>query len=235
MLWYRSVTIERYRPVTSMSISKTSARAPNFSGKGENERIPPRERLLTVADDLFHRFGIRGVGVEAIAEAASTNKMTLYRHFGSKDELITEWLRRVADLDYAQWEGLEDAHPGDARAQLLAWIAAVENWLATSGERGCLYANSLAELPEYEHPARAVIKEHQARQRDRLADLLLKASISSPEMIADELFFIAEGAKVSAHGNGMEHVAARFGRVARGVFAAAQDRSGKKPRKSSMK
>ena len=48
----------------------------------------PRERIVASAQDLFHRHGIRGVGVDTIAEAAGTNKMTLYRHFGSKDELI---------------------------------------------------------------------------------------------------------------------------------------------------
>jgi hypothetical protein len=52
------------------------------------DRIPPRERILAVAADLFYRHGIRAIGVESIAEAAGTNKMTLYRHFASKDELV---------------------------------------------------------------------------------------------------------------------------------------------------
>ena len=52
----------------------------------------PRERIVRSAQDLFHRRGIRGVGADAIAEAAGTNKMTLYRHFGSKDDLIIEYL-----------------------------------------------------------------------------------------------------------------------------------------------
>lgn len=196
----------------------------------KEERVPPRERLLTVADDLFHRFGIRGVGVEAIAEAAGTNKMTLYRHFGSKDELVTEWLRRVADLDYTLWDQLEAVCPDNPRGQLLAWIAGVENWLATSGDRGCLYTNSLAELPEPTHPARAVIEAHKRRQRDRLADLLRKSGVSAPETVADQLFFLAEGAKVSAQGNGMENVAARFGRVARAALSAVPDKAAGKPR-----
>jgi AcrR family transcriptional regulator len=215
-----------------MSTSRTTARLrtakPVRTGGGE--RIPPRERLLTVADDLFHRFGIRGVGVEAIAEAAGTNKMTLYRHFGSKDELVTEWLRRVADLDYTLWDQLEAACPCNPRGQLLAWIAGVENWLATSGDRGCLYTNSLAELPEPTHPARAVIEAHKIRQRDRLADLLRQSGVSTPETVADQLFFLAEGAKVSAQGNGMENVAARFGRVARAALAAVPDKAREKPR-----
>ena len=62
----------------------------------KDERIPPRERILAAAGDLFYRHGIRAVGVEAIAEAAGTNKMTLYRHFASKDELVAEYLRQSA-------------------------------------------------------------------------------------------------------------------------------------------
>ena len=46
--------------------------------------LKPRERIVSTARDLFRKHGIRGIGVDAIAEAADTNKMTLYRHFGSK-------------------------------------------------------------------------------------------------------------------------------------------------------
>jgi len=64
---------------------------------GKHEGIPPRERILATAVELFYRHGIRAVGVDSIAEAAGTNKMTLYRHFTSKDELVAEYLRRLAD------------------------------------------------------------------------------------------------------------------------------------------
>ena len=85
---------------------------------GKNEGIPPRERILAVACDLFYRHGIKAVGVEAVAEAAGTNKMTLYRHFTSKDELVAEYLRRLADKASASWDTLAAAHPGNPRAQL---------------------------------------------------------------------------------------------------------------------
>jgi AcrR family transcriptional regulator len=71
--------------------------AKHFVSYGNNEKIPPRERLLAVAAELFYRHGIRAVGVEAIAEAAGTNKMTLYRHFPSKDELVAEYLRQARE------------------------------------------------------------------------------------------------------------------------------------------
>src|SRR6516162_3561925 len=82
--------------------------------------IPPRARILAAAGELFYRHGIRAAGVESIAEAAGTNKMTLYRHFASKDELIAEYLRRLADKASSSWDRLAAQYPGDARAQLRA-------------------------------------------------------------------------------------------------------------------
>src|SRR6201998_4003995 len=90
-----------------------------------SERIPPRERLLAVASELFYRHGIRAVGVESIAAAAGTNKMTLYRHFNSKDELVAEYLRQEAAKGEASWAALEAQHPGDPLAQIRAWLAAM--------------------------------------------------------------------------------------------------------------
>jgi len=56
----------------------------------------PRDRIVGTARSLFHKLGFRGVGVDTIAEEAGTNKMTLYRHFDSKDDLIVECLRSAA-------------------------------------------------------------------------------------------------------------------------------------------
>src|ERR1043165_8061977 len=89
-----------------------------------NLQVPPRERILAAASDLFYRQGIRAVGVEAIAEAAGTNKMTLYRHFDSKDELVAEYLRCLAADAGRLWDDLAAAHPRDPRAQLRGWLTA---------------------------------------------------------------------------------------------------------------
>ncbi|HMF61880.1 MAG TPA: helix-turn-helix domain-containing protein, partial [Vicinamibacterales bacterium] len=73
--------------------------------------LRPRERILLAARDLFHRHGIRGVGVETIAEVAGTNKMTLYRHFDSKDDLIVAYLRGIAVEVDEMWRDFERDHP----------------------------------------------------------------------------------------------------------------------------
>src|SRR5215218_4133915 len=105
-----------------------------------NSQTPPRERILATASDLFYRHGIRAVGVEAIAEAAGTNKMTLYRHFSSKDELVAEYLRCLAAEAGRFWTELEAAHPGDPRAQLRGWLKTMEAHVVDTDQRGCALA-----------------------------------------------------------------------------------------------
>src|ERR1700732_5496274 len=133
---------------------------------GKDERISPRERILSVASDLFYRHGIRVIGVEKIIEAAETNKMTLYRHFASKDELVAEYLRRLAQEATSSWDQLEANHPGDPGAQLRAWLEDMATHVASGDERGCPLANAAVELPDKDHPARRVLEAFNAAARE---------------------------------------------------------------------
>jgi AcrR family transcriptional regulator len=169
--------------------------AENELSLAKNERISPRQRLVAAAAELFYRHGIRAVGVDAIAEAAGTNKMTLYRHFASKDELLAEYLREMGKRGDQCWGAYEAAHPGDALAQLRAWLGEMADHLANPDDRGCALANAAVELPDKAHPARRVIEELKLGQRDRLAELARKAGLSEPEMLADELYLLLGGAR----------------------------------------
>ncbi len=182
--------------------------------------MPPRGRILAAAGELFYRHGIRAVGVEAIAEAAGTNKMTLYRHFASKDALVAEYLRRFASAADCCWERLAQAHPGDPLAQLLAWLEEMARHLAEPDERGCALANAAIELPEKDHPARRVIEEYKRAQRLRLVRLSEQASLSEPEMLADELHLLLEGARVTAQSVGTDGLAARLLHMGKAMIAA---------------
>lgn len=158
---------------------------------------PPRKRILAAARELFYRHGIRAVGVEAIADAAATNKMTLYRHFGSKDELIAVYIEELAKEGDEVWEALARDHPGDANAQLEGWLRYVEKLLTNCSERGCAIANAAVELREIEHPARQIIDDYKTRKRNRLVGLLGDAGYADPERLADEVFLLFEGARIS--------------------------------------
>ena len=192
---------------------------------GKGERIPPRARLLAVAAELFYRHGIRAVGVDAIAEAAGTNKMTLYRHFMSKDELVAEYMRQSAKGADACWDRLEQRYPDDALAQLRAWLREMAGHLARSNERGCPLANAAVELPEKDHPARKVIEEHKLAQRARLVGLCRAARLTEPEMLADELHLLLEGARVTAQSVGADGLGARLLRMGEAMIAAHAPKS----------
>jgi AcrR family transcriptional regulator len=179
----------------------------------------PRDRIAGAARDLFHKHGIRGVGVDAIAEAAGTNKMTLYRHFGSKDDLVIACLRDAAREAEAWWTAIEADHPGDARAQLRAWVLRGAECVCDDG-RGCDLANAAVELAEIDHPARRVIEAIKIEQRDRLARLCRNAGIAQADLLADTLSLLIEGARVSRQSAGLEGPSAKFVRMCETVIAS---------------
>jgi AcrR family transcriptional regulator len=185
-----------------------------------SERLPPRDRIIAAARDLFYRHGIRAVGVEAIADAAGTNKMTLYRHFESKDELVAECLRGLAAEKHDVWAAIEAAHPGDPRAQLEAWLIEAAGHVSDPKSRGCALANAAVELPEKAHPARCVIEQCKQHSRENLAGLCRRAGAQQPELLADQLFMLLEGALVCTQAIGHEGPARNFIDAGRAIVAA---------------
>ncbi|MCC7251788.1 MAG: helix-turn-helix transcriptional regulator [Hyphomicrobium sp.] len=151
---------------------------------------------MTVARELFYRHGVHAVGVELIAEAAQTNKMTLYRHFKAKDELVVEYARGLAAEGDAVWERLAAAYPDSPEKRLAAWVDHVEEILTSQFERGCALANAAVEL-QPDHPARAVIEDYKQRKREHLVRLFADSHYRNPELLADEVFLLFEGARIS--------------------------------------
>jgi AcrR family transcriptional regulator len=178
--------------------------------EGQSASPPPRERILAAARELFYRRGIHAVGVDAIAEAAGTNKMTLYRHFASKDVLVAACLTELTlEFDVA-WDAIAAAHEGDPKGQLLAWLRHVCAFKEYEAERGCALANAAVELPDKDHPARRIIREYKTAARERLIRLCRGAKLADPERLADEVFLICEGARVTAQSVGSDGLSARL-------------------------
>jgi AcrR family transcriptional regulator len=175
----------------------------------ESAELPPRARILKAAHALFYGQGIRGVGVEAVAATAGTNKMTLYRHFTSKDELVAEYLREVAGAIEASWDSIGAKHAGDPRGHILAWLKDMGRQMERPESRGCPITNAAIELPEPSHPGRQVIEEHKRGMRRHFAENCRKAGLPRAEMIADQLLMLLDGAGVSLQTIGHENGAMR--------------------------
>jgi len=173
----------------------------------------PRERIIDAARDLFRKHGIRGIGVDAIADAADSNKMTLYRHFGSKDELIVACIGKAAAEAEAFWDALEAAHPGDAQAQLMDWIGRAADFV-TVEHGNCELIDAAAQLVESNHPAHHMIKEIRRAQRQRLTQLCRDAGVVDAELLVDALTLLLEGARVNWRSAGPEGPSARFAAAA---------------------
>ncbi len=184
-------------------------------------KAPPRERIIETARDLFHQHGIHTVGVETIAEGAGTNKMTLYRHFKSKDELIAECMRASWAEANEIWDDIAASHPGDALAQLEAWIAYVAEGIAEDC-RGCALSNAVVELTDADHPAVKVIEEFWADYRGHLARLCREAGFVEPDLLADTLYTLLEGARISRQADNLRGPSGFFAAMATAVLKAYQ-------------
>jgi AcrR family transcriptional regulator len=165
--------------------------------KRDPARPSARKRIFDTASELFYREGIRAVGVESIAARADTTKMSLYRNYPSKDELVAEWLREHDARFWQTWDSMSQKHPGQARKQLQAAFALLAKHVSDPGARGCPMANAAVEITDKDHPARKVIEAHKAKLRARLAELCAGTGAREPALLADELFLLMEGAQVS--------------------------------------
>ncbi len=177
-------------------------------------RPSARERIFETAGRLFYIKGIRAVGVETIAAEADTTKMSLYRNFPSKDELVAEWLRDHDAKFWRTWDAMAARHPEDPRRQLKAAFTLLEKHVADPKARGCPMANAAVELTEKDHPARKVIEAHKAKLRARLAGLCTRIGTGHPGLLADQLFLLMEGAQVTTQTLGVRSPAKSVARAA---------------------
>jgi AcrR family transcriptional regulator len=160
------------------------------------------DRIFKAACDLFYHQGIRAVGVETIAEEANATKMSLYRAYPSKDELVAAYLRSMSARMWEVWDAVAARHAGDPRGQLGAVFDELTRRISAPDSRGCAMANASVELTDPDHPGRKVIAEHKEQVRARLLELCTQARARDPRALSDGLFLLMEGALCSTHALG---------------------------------
>ncbi len=179
-----------------------------------------RKRIFDTASELFYLKGIRAVGVETIAEEAKTTKMSLYRSFPSKDELVAEWLRDHDIKFWQTWDATSRKFPANPRKQLRAAFTLLAKHVIDPQARGCPMANAAVELTDKDHPARKVIEAHKAKLRARLAEMCARLRARKPRLLADQLFLLMEGAQVSTQILGVRGPARNVARAAESLIEA---------------
>ncbi|MDH6625978.1 AcrR family transcriptional regulator [Streptomyces sp. LBL] len=154
----------------------------------------PRERLLAAAAELFYQEGVRSVGIGRLLERAGVAKASLYDAFGSKDELVTAYLRErhAAMREHFQRAVARHRTP---RARVLAPFDVQAEFAADSTYRGCAFARAAAES----HAAGVDSAASDYRQwiRRTFAELAAEAGAVDPETLATQLHALWDGSAQS--------------------------------------
>ena len=174
-------------------------RAPSTaSASASTRRSPKRDALLGAARELFSRQGYRAVGIDTVLARAGVAKMTLYKHFGSKEELIAALLERVGEEITSALSQRIASTPGDGRQRVLA----VFDWLVEAVRapdfHGCLFIKAASEYPDPGDLPRQAAVAFKQSCRALLEGLCQAAGAADPRRLAGELQLLLEGALVLA-------------------------------------
>jgi AcrR family transcriptional regulator len=163
------------------------------------EPVRARERILDTAYDLFSRHGIRAVGVDRIVAESGVAKMSLYRHFHSKDALVLSFLQEREQRWTNAWLRAEVESRADApAARMLAIFDVFGEWFAIDDFEGCTFINVLLEFDDRGSPVRQASVEHLRNIRSFLSQLASEAGATDPDALAHQWHILMKGSIVAA-------------------------------------
>src|SRR4051812_33988547 len=162
------------------------------------ETSEARQRILEAADRLFYQDGLRAVGIDRIIAEAGVAKMSLYKHFPSKDDLILAVLQYREEGVLGFFRSAIDRHGKKEKSPLRAFFAALKEWFESPGFRGCPFQNAAAELADPSHPGSAFVRGHKQRFGEFLRGLVEETVGKAAAKVAPAVAILVEGAVVIA-------------------------------------
>lgn len=177
-----------------------------------------RERIVDAAADLFYAQGLRAVSADKIIEQAGITKVTFYRHFPSKDDLIVAYLERRAAWERKVILAASDMAHGNVEETIRLVSEGIGREACTPGFRGCPFINAAAEYADATHPVRRVVDEHRAWFLAMLKKLAASIGIEDPA-VADELMMLRDGAMVTGYLGNAEKVSSALLSASRAVMS----------------
>ena len=208
-----------------------------MAGSGSRQSAAPaaraataRERIDDTAYELFSKRGVRGVGVDELVARSGVAKMTLYRHYPSKDQLALAFLRRREELWTRAWLQAEVERRATAPTERLLTIFDVfDKWFRRSDFEGCTFINVLLETDRKDHPVRIATVEHLAAIRAFLRGLAEQAGVRDADDFARQWHILMKGSIVAA-GEGDKDAALRAQAIGRLLLANEGLAAGAPPR-----
>ena len=189
--------------------------------------IRKRDHLLAVAQRMFCEAGFHAVSVDAILEEAGVARMTLYKNFGSKEDLIVATLRRE-DRMFRQWlASAVEAQSNHSKDRILGLFHALHDRFVSEGYYGCAFIRASIEYPTPGHPVHRVAREHKEMIRSYLRGLAVEVDGVNPMTLSEQLYLLFEGAITASQLHG-EPWPAEYARQAAEKLLAAPS-SGARP------
>lgn len=156
-----------------------------------------RQRILDAANELFYNHGIRATSADRIIELAGITKVTFYRHFRSKGDLVVAYLQQQSAAEQA-WM-LSTVHDGDPVATVRAIAAGIGAASCSPGFRGCAFINAAAEYPDHDDPVRLAVEAHRGWMLDHFAGIAEQAGVSDVRSVARQFMILRDGAMVNGY------------------------------------
>jgi len=194
------VDVSERTPKAVEPTGRSGAAANGRSGAAANERRgggATRERILTAATELFTENGTRGTSADRIIERAGITKVTFYRHFRTKTDLVVAYLEGQAQLEREAMEKARSA--SDAVSALRSIAALIGTFSCMPGFRGCPFINAAAETPDPADPVRRVVDHHRRWIRELFEGVAADAGVEDPGAAGAALTMLRDGALVGGY------------------------------------
>ena len=210
-------------------MGKTSSKGrPVAAGLAAGDDESARGRLLSAATRLFCKNGINATGIDAIINEAGTAKTTLYKLFGSKNNLV----HVVLETEGKQWrEWFIDAVEsggGSAQAKLTRIFPALKDWFRQERFYGCPFINAVGEHDKDQKQLRAIAMRHKKVVLAHIEKLASEMGATEPVVLAHQLALLMDGAIVAAMVSRDPGVADTAGLAAGSLFGPAKARKSKR-------
>jgi AcrR family transcriptional regulator len=197
-------------------VSDTTAETAKQRGRGRAGVA--RNRILDAATALIYANGIRGTSADRIIEQAGITKVTFYRHFPTKTDLVVAYLERQAALERGAFDSARDDTDALRSLENIAGMIGTASCLP--GFRGCAFINAAAETPDADDPVRIVVDAHRRWTRDVFAGIAADAGIADVDSVAGQLLMLRDGAMVNGYLNDPDKVAETLRVACLAVIAA---------------
>ena len=160
------------------------------------------DQLLDTALELFYQHGIHATGISQIIAEAGVSRMTLYKHFRSKEELVRAVLERH-DVRLREWLAAAiERHARAPEERLLAIFDAFAEQCRQADFRGCPFVKAAGEYPDLDDPIHQISKRHQEMVEAHVSGLAAQTGVAEPDVLAKQLCLLLQGAVVSAQVRG---------------------------------